>query len=368
MKKLKTFQNDALGRQDLESILIRKLDDDEKINSKDEYLQPSNIIMKATKNGKILEEYKDPREDIKKEMLYQKILEENINSKMQKLKSKPTKRKLPEDQNNIKITQYFRREQQQNNTDNVEEEIGTSSEEWIKQARERRQIKMGMKRPKINEKSEKEQNNTNDQIKNTNDNVEENKTIMMKKNEPITEEPTGNNVPKMEHFKIRNNLRGKNDPKHQENLRKIKAKKDEIANRRKNNTKHDQQNNTANKTTIQQTDNTCATIQTPVKQNETVQTNKQYTPKRKREEENNTKRNNTKQYKKDKKTIQTNKTIQSQQHTKITKFFNKIQVQNKTNDNIKQEQNENSDNTTIQVNKPAKTIQNVLMTIQKQYK
>ena len=57
---------------------------------------------------------------------------------MQKLKSKPTKRKLPEYQNNIKITQYFRREQQQNNTDNVEEEIGTSSEEWIKQARERR--------------------------------------------------------------------------------------------------------------------------------------------------------------------------------------------------------------------------------------
>ena len=80
MKKVASFQNDALGRQCLESIFIRNTPEEQRINSKDEFLQPINIVMKATKNGKLRQEEEifDPLDDARKEVIFNRIYEENI--------------------------------------------------------------------------------------------------------------------------------------------------------------------------------------------------------------------------------------------------------------------------------------------------
>ena len=50
MKVIKSHQNNPLARQEGEAILIREMDPSKKINSKQEWRQPEDILIKVKKN------------------------------------------------------------------------------------------------------------------------------------------------------------------------------------------------------------------------------------------------------------------------------------------------------------------------------
>ena len=161
----------------MEGIMIRGTKEEESLNSKDEFIQPDNIALKFCKNGRLEDEseHLTQEEKDKQEKLFQKILNENLAKKSEKKqavkrkirekeieekehveKNKRERKNLIERMANLKekelvnqnmkmakITNFFKKPQTEPTEEVERDEVHT--QEWIEQARKRRQIALGTK-------------------------------------------------------------------------------------------------------------------------------------------------------------------------------------------------------------------------------